>query len=155
MPRLRRVEAEQAGPGALGILVPPAKRTFVILRPRALPWDLLLCRGPADLAFRDLAHDEATAAAQALFRALREGPARAEAVAGEGGAFHLLLRAGSFALVACPRCPGQPYAPLACGEAQAAAAAARLGEAAGAADGEVYFNTRHFERLPAPGPARA
>jgi hypothetical protein len=151
MAPLRRVEAAQAGPAALGILVPPAKRTFVILRPRALPWDLLLCRGPADLAFRDLAHDEATAAAHALYRALREAPSRAEAVAG-GGAFHLRLSVASLAFVACPRCPGQPYAPLACGEAEAEAAAARLSEALGGA-GEVYFNTRHFERL--PGPARA
>lgn len=151
MAPLRRVEAARAGPSALGILVPPAKRTFVILRPRALPWDLLLCRGRADLAFRDLTHDEAAAAAQALYRALREAPPRAEAVAGTS-AYHLRVCVAELPFVACPRRPGQPYAPLACGEAEALAAAALLGEAL-SAPGEVYFNTRHFERL--PGPARA
>ncbi len=34
MGSFRRVEGEEAGPDALGILVPPGKRTFVILRPR-------------------------------------------------------------------------------------------------------------------------
>ena len=41
MPAFRRVEGSQAGPSALGILVPPGARTLVILRPRALEWDLL------------------------------------------------------------------------------------------------------------------
>jgi hypothetical protein len=146
----RRVEAEQAGPEALGILVPPARRTFVILRPRALPWDLLLCRAPGDLAFLDLAHDEASAAAVALFRALREVPPLVEAVSVDG-AERLRVRIGTFVFVACPRRPGQPYAPLT-GEA---AAIDRLREALSPAEGEVYFNTRHFERLPSAGTARA
>src|SRR5438309_393958 len=72
MGTFRRVEADQAGPAALGILVPPSKRTFVILRPRSLAWDLVLLRPGEELAFRDLAHDEASAAAQALYRLLRE-----------------------------------------------------------------------------------
>ena len=61
---LRRVEGDRAGPDALGILVPPARRTFVILRPRALPWDLLLLRDPEAEAFRELGRDEAHAAAR-------------------------------------------------------------------------------------------
>src|ERR1700722_12064977 len=115
MGSFRRVEGEQAGSSALGILIPPSRRTFVILRPRSLPWDLLLCRGTDDLAFRDLAHDEASAAAQSLFRALREwaggGQGAIEAVAGPDGAGHRLrITIGPFVLVVCPRLPGQPYA---------------------------------------------
>jgi hypothetical protein len=144
MAAFRRVEAERAGPDALGILVPPARRTFIILRPRALPWDLLLCRGADDLTFRDLAHDEASAAAQGLFRALREAPARVEVVADA-----VRVLAGAFALVACPRQPGRPYAPLAGASAEAVA---RLLAALCPPPGEereVYFNMRHFEPLPA------
>src|SRR5688500_17181821 len=111
MGSFRRVEGEKAGPEALGILVPPGKRTFLILRPRSLPWDLLMCRGPDDLSFVQLAHDEASAAAQGLYRALRDwaagGPGSIETV---GAGVRVVI--GPFALVVCPRTPGQPYAPL-------------------------------------------
>ncbi len=40
----RRVEGEQAGPSALGVLVPPSHRTVLILRPRTLTWDLVLAQ---------------------------------------------------------------------------------------------------------------
>jgi hypothetical protein len=147
----RRVEAEQAGLDALGILIPPARRTFVILRPRALPWDLLLSR-QEDLAFRDLAHDEASAAAQGLYRALRDwvagGPGSIDVLAADNG-FRLVARIGPFLLVACPRRPGQPYAALVCAESDARAAAERLGPILcppADAEQEVYFNMRFFER---------
>jgi hypothetical protein len=151
MGSFRRVEGEQAGPDALGILVPPARRTFVILRPRALPWDLLLVR-PEDWTFRDLSHDEASAAAQGIYRALRDwvagGPGSVEMVVGQSN-FQLRVRIGPFALLVCPRRPGQAYAPLACSEVDAHAAAAHLGTVlcpVGTAEQEVYFNTRFFER---------
>src|SRR5207248_1167371 len=112
MDSFRRVEAEQAGPAALGILIPPGRRTFVILRPRALPWDLLVCRGEGDPAFAQLAHDEASACAQGLYRALRDwsagGPGAVEPVAGPEG-FSLRVLVGPFALAVCPRRPGRPY----------------------------------------------
>src|SRR3954462_12853984 len=110
MARYRRVEADQAGPAAPGIPVPPARRTFVILRPRATPWDLLVCRGADDPRFADLAHDEASAAAQGLYRALREGDGAAGVAVYEG---RLRLAVGGFVLEACARLPGQPYAPFA------------------------------------------
>jgi hypothetical protein len=138
MGSFRKVEGESAGPEALGVLIPPAKRTFVILRPRALPWDAVLCRGPDDLAFADLAHAEASAAAQGLYRALRAG-ARVEAL--DDG--RLLVLAGAFTLVVCPRLPGQPYTPL-LGDADAAERFAAVVCPAG--EQEVYFNTRFFER---------
>lgn len=58
-----RVEADRAGPDALGILVPPSRQTFLILRARNLPTDLVLTRD--DDTFQVLTHDEASAAAQA------------------------------------------------------------------------------------------
>ena len=155
MGSFRRVEAEQAGPDALGILVPPARRTFVILRPRALPWDLLLSSGGPGPRFRDLSHDEASAAAQGLHRALREwaagGPGSIDVLAAEDGC-RLLVRIGAFALLVCPRRPGQPYVPLVCGDADARATLERLELVLcppAASEQEVYFNTRFFER-PAP-----
>ena len=42
MPTFVLVDGERAGPAALGVLAPPAARTLLILRPRALPWDLVL-----------------------------------------------------------------------------------------------------------------
>jgi hypothetical protein len=152
MGAFRRVEGEQAGPSALGILIPPSRRTFVILRPRALPWDLLLLRDPAGTAFHELAHDEASAAAQSIYRALREwsagGEGRVEVLPDEGGS-RLLARVGPFALLACPRLPGQPYRPLRCHESEARAAASAVGAVLHPPEGteqELYFNTRFFER---------
>jgi len=145
------VEDEQAGPSAVGLLVPPSRRTFVILRPRALEWDLLPVRGPDSEAFLEMSLDEAHAAAQMLFRALREW--------GSGGAGRIdvvepcwLLRAtvGSFSLLACRREPGQPYRAQAFGDAAAAQAAAavltRILCPPAEVEQEVYFNTRHFTR---------
>jgi hypothetical protein len=149
MGTFRKVEAEHAGADALGILIPPSRRTFVILRPRALPWDLLLCRGADDLGFRDLSHDEASAAAQNVYRALRDG-ASIEAVPRPDG-FSVRLTAGAFVLIACERRPGQPYAALTCNEAEALAVADSLERVVRPAEGaeqEVYFNVRFFERQP-------
>src|SRR5947209_6892925 len=146
MGTFRKVEAEQAGAEALGILIPPARRTFVILRPRSLPWDLLLCRGE-EAAFREMGHDEASASAQAIFRALRDG-ATAEAVVRPGGCW-LRVTAGPFVLLACERRPGQPYAvrTFAAGEAEAAASALRRVVCpAEGEEQELYFNVRFFEK---------
>ncbi len=153
MGSFRRVEGEQAGPDALGILIPPARRTFVILRPRALPWDLLLVREKGELAFQDLSHDEASAAAQGIYRVLREGPTRPrggalEMLWGKEGA-RLLVRLGPFALLVCLRRPGQVYVPLVCSEVEAHEVASRLWDVIDPPDDteqEVYFNTRFFER---------
>jgi hypothetical protein len=152
MGSFRRVDADQATASALGILVPPQRRTFVILRPRALPWDLLLLRDGAATAFRDLAHDEASAAAQALYRALRDwaadGTGSVEVVPQADGCW-LRASVGPFALLACPRVPGQPYQPLLCAEADAPAHVAALLAVLRPGEGseqELYFNTRFFER---------
>src|SRR5207302_3778230 len=59
---LRRVEDAHAGPHAVGILVPPGRRTVVIVRPRALIWDLLLTGERNSLTgspFQELTQEEA------------------------------------------------------------------------------------------------
>ena len=136
-----RVDAEKAGPTALGILIPPARRTFVILRPRALAFDLLLCRDAGDPTFIALTHDEASAAAQSLYRGLRDGLARVEATA------YLHAHVGPMSFVACLRVEAQPYTPMALDRAEAETLAARLRDLlCPAGEQEVYFNTRFFER---------
>jgi hypothetical protein len=148
---LRRVTDRRAGPAALGILVPPGARTFLILRPRSLAFDLLLVGD--DGAFRDLPRHEADAAAGELGRALDEWAAGAEGavetVTGPDGGCRLLVRVGPFALLACPREPGRPYRPALFDADDGARAAAQLAAVlcppAGVAQ-ELYFNTRHFGR---------
>jgi hypothetical protein len=152
---LRRVADDRAGPDALGILLPPGARTVLIVRPRALAWDLLLIDGVAGTRFRELAKDEAPAVAAALFRALeawgRGGHGLIDAVAaGDGRGYLVWADVGDFALVACARRPGQAYQPLVfTGRDEARAAAARLAEVLHPPAGreqEVYFNTRNFVR---------
>jgi hypothetical protein len=159
MSSLRRVSDDRAGPSALGILVPPGRHTFVILRPRALDLDLLLVKrdaaGNPSLEFRPVTQAEAASLAQALYGALQAwaagGSGRVEVVpAGACGAAYLRAQVGVFPLVACRRTPGKPYQPAAfaeAGEAEAAAAALRatLCPPAGG-EQEVYLNTRNFAR---------
>lgn len=153
MGTFRRVEADQAGPTAVGILVPPAKRTFVIVRPRALPWDLVLCQPTDDLTFQALDHSEASAMAQAIHRALREwsegGMGGIESIAVNRGAQWLRLRLNGLVLLVCSRNPGQPYAPLTCPPDESPCIIDRLTRylcPAAGVEQEVYFNVRFFER---------
>ena len=155
MSAFRRVEGREAGPAALGVLAPPGRRTFLILRPRALPWDLVLLQPANGSVFCEMDRDEATAAAGALVRALEEwaagGPGRVEtAAAPQGPGLWLRVHAGPFSLLLCPRAPGQPYQALrfADGDAARAAAAdlAPVLQPPSGAQQEVYFNTRHFGR---------
>jgi hypothetical protein len=159
MSPLRRVEAARAGPGALGILAPPGRETVLIVRPRALPWDLLLLRGgeggEAGTPFLHLAAEDAEAAAEGLWRALQKwsagGPGRVEeAYAPDGAGYWVQAEVGPFPLIACPRRPGHPYRPAAFATPEDAATAARAIAAAlcppPGAEQEVYLNTRHFGR---------
>jgi hypothetical protein len=155
MSSLRLVPGQQAGPDALGILVPPGARTVLIVRPRALAWDLLLVRGPADTAFRDLGRDEAPAVAREFLAALERwccgSAGHVEAVTASQGEGSLVwVDVGDFCLVVCARVPGKPYQPLLFTQTDEARRAARciasiLHPPAGA-EQEVYFNTHHFAR---------
>jgi hypothetical protein len=156
---LRRVEARQAGQAALGILLPPGPRTVLILRPRALPWDLLLVRsgagGDTGTPFLHLEPEEGRAMAEGVLRALQRwaagGPGEVDAAfAPDGAGYWVQVRVGAFPLIACQRRPGQPYRPAGfAAVAEAEAAAAAVASALRPADGkglEVYLNTRHFGR---------
>jgi hypothetical protein len=161
MSPFRRVSDERAGAAALGILVPPARRTVVILRPRALAWDLLLlCRnGGADgatVAIHELGRDEAAAAARRLFHALEAwsaaGRGRMKVVPSPDGAgYWVQAEAGEFALIACPRLPGQPYRPTVFVDLdEAKRAALSIGAVLCPepdAEQEFYFNTQNFQSV--------
>lgn len=158
MSPLRRVFGERASPTALGILIPPGRRTVLILRPRALAWDLLLTQpaleGAAYGSFRELTREEAEAAAEQLCRALEEwargGTGCVEPVAmPDGQGYCVSGRVGALPLLACLRRPGQAYEPLVLAEESARAAAVDIASVLCPASGavqEVYFNTRHFSR---------
>lgn len=150
---LRRVEDHRAGPSALGILVPPGRRTFLIVRPRALSWDLLLLQPGSAAAFRETPHGEADRLAHELLLALRHwsegGSGHVEEVAcPDGRGFWVRVRVGPFALLACGRQPGRPYEPLTFADADTAlSAAAQLRgilRPPQNVEQEVYLNTHHF-----------
>jgi hypothetical protein len=158
MPPFRRVEDRRAGPTALGILVPPGLRTFVILRPRALEWDLLPLR-PGDpegaAGFCEFGRDEAAGVARRVQRALEQGAGAVDSpvqavVRPEGDGYLVVARAGEYRWVVCGRAPGQAYrasvfATLE-GASEAAARVARFLCPDGEAAQEYYFNTQHFGR---------
>ncbi len=158
MPPFRRVEDRRAGPTALGILVPPGLRTFVILRPRALEWDLLPVRGEdgeAASGFCDFGRDEAAGVARRVQRALEQAAQGASEpvlpsarAAGEG--YWVVVRAGEWIWAACRRVPGQPYRVHVFASLESAREAAsrlhRFLSPAADAGQEYYFNTQHFGR---------
>jgi hypothetical protein len=161
MPPFRRVEDCRASPSALGILVPPGLRTVVILRPRALDWDLLPARvgEGAAIFFSDFDRDEAAGVARQVLRALeREACGETNPVAAmanpAGTGYVVVARPGEYGLIACPRIPGQPYRPMVFATIEEASAAAeRLAAVlwpAAEANQEYYFNTQNFTRTPSP-----
>lgn len=155
MAALRRVADDRAGPEAVGILLPPGTRTVLIVRPRALEWDLLLVDGVAGATFRELTREEAPGVADEFYRALerwiRGGPGTVQAVAcTDQPGYQLWLDIEDYAMVACSRVPGQPYRPLVIADEHSARiAAARIAVAlrpSANGEREVYCNTRHFAK---------
>jgi hypothetical protein len=153
MSSLKLVPDGQAGPTALGILLPPGERTLLVVRPRAMRWDLLLVQGVSGMAFRVLSRGEAPAVARSFVDSLgRWGcgtPGHVGAVP-YGGGTGWLVRAdvGDFCLVACERLAGQPYRPSRFEREEDAVLVARHFAAilhpSPGTEQEVYFNTRHF-----------
>jgi hypothetical protein len=155
MAPFRQVEGNQAGPNALGILLPPGRRTLVVVRPRSLEWDLIPLNpnengGPR---FWEVARIEAPDLAQRLYRALEQAAAAGDArvdplPALDGRGYEVRVSLGTFVLVVCTRCPGEPYRPhLFATVSEALAAAERIAPLlCPDADAEqpVYFNTRNF-----------
>jgi hypothetical protein len=159
MSPFRCLDGAAAGPQALGILVPPSRRTLVILRPRALDYDLLPVRAPggngARSVFAEMEHGTASRMAQELFRALEAwatgGPGQVDTIATSGGeGFVVEVRVGAFAFLACPRRSGQAYQPMVFATSEEAAKLADrlkgiLCPPAGSTQ-ELYFNPHHFAR---------
>src|SRR6516162_9044580 len=114
----RRVFGKQASPTAIGILVPPGLRTVVVVRPRSLPWDLLLVEADETIIrFREFGRAEAEEAAEALGQALDEwsahGAGRIEAVPAPGSpGYCVCVEMVRYRLVACPRFLGRSYRPM-------------------------------------------
>ena len=155
MSSLRRVEGDTAGPAALGVLLPPGRQTYLILRPRGLSWDLLLLRAPDSTIFRDVTRAEGERATRTFCTALEAwhagGPGCVEAVLCAGLEGHVVRAlVGPLPFLLCPREPGKPYRPQVFADAAAAEVVAlRLAAILRPPPGrelEVYFNTRHFER---------
>jgi hypothetical protein len=161
MGAFRRVEASRAGPKALGILIPPGQTTFVILRPRALEWDLLPIRFDRGIesGFCIFARDEAAAVARQVPRALEGGASDQESsvqiVANPGGNGYLVwVPLLDVMWMLCLRVPGRPYEPVVfSGRAAAQNAIDRLVPylwPSASACQEYYFNTQNFSRNPHP-----
>jgi hypothetical protein len=155
VPPFRRVDANLAGPQALGILIPPGARTLVILRPRAVAWDLLPARWDGDAGhppvFCTFARDEAAAVAKRLAIALEQAVAAGAnplQTLGDGQRFQVWLRTDEFVWLVCRRAPGQAYQPaLFASRAEAVAEAETLTPVffpATDAMQEYYFNTQRF-----------
>jgi len=159
---LRRVEDHRAGPSALGILVPPGRRTFLILRPRALPCDLLLLRPDSVNTFRELPRAQADRLAHELFQALRRWSEGAsghveEVACPDGGGYWVRVHLGPFILLMCGRKPGKPYQPLTFPDVETAlSAAAQLRcilRPPANVEQEVYLNSLHFQQEAGERPA--
>jgi len=126
----------------------------VIVRPRALPWDLLLTRGPGSLAFREIFRDEAPRAVRAIHHELEtwaaDGDGEVLAAPTDGG-HYLRCRLGQFAFVACLRQPGKAYEPHLFSDPeeaqQAALALLAVVHPPQSSEQEIYFNTQHFGKL--------
>ena len=159
MSSFRRVEGPEAGPNALGILIPPGHRTLVILRPRALDVDLVLTRSRADspgvFRFWEIASIEGNLMARQVHRALEEwaqgGPGIIEVVPlTERHGWRVRIEIGSFNWAVCPRVPGQPYRAMTfTAEGEARTLASRLAEVLCPSlegDRELYLNTHEFFR---------
>src|SRR5438270_8072116 len=145
----RRVGGEQAGPTALGILVPPSRRTVLIVRPRTLAWDLVLAQAGG---FREMNREEAEHVAHQVAAAL-------EASAGgviepvyslDAGGSWLRVRIGAYALTVCSRVPGRPYQAHLFPDPEAVRVAVEaltaLLRPPPTVEQELYVNTHHFTR---------
>jgi hypothetical protein len=159
MSAFQRVDARAAGPQALGILVPPGPRTFVILRPRALEWDLLPLQPGLEQAqppvFCALARAEAASVARRVQQALEHDadslstPIEVVATTPDAG-YKICARVETYRWIVCLRVSGQPYRPcLFASMEEAATAAAQLVPflwPAPERQQEYYFNTQAFSR---------
>jgi hypothetical protein len=130
--------------------VPPGPRTFLILRPRAQEYDLVLLREDG-MTFHEMNRSEAQATSCCVFAALEDGLDAAcdpfEAVHLPGGVW-VRVAVRNYRFLVCRRAPGQRYRPLVFAtNDEAAVIEAALRPVLFPADGaeqDVYFNQHHF-----------
>jgi hypothetical protein len=152
-----RVDQKQAGAAALGILVPTGTPTLVIVRPRALSWDLIPARWDGDgqhpPQFCAFSRDEAATVARRLVKsleaALERGVNPLETFGDAGGAScGIWLRTDEFVWIVCRRVQGQAYQPMIWASmAEAASEAEKITPfvwPAAEARQQYYFNTQNF-----------
>ena len=152
-----RVEPQHAGPSALGVLVPHGAKTLVIVRPRALPWDLLPARWDGDHGQPPqlcvFTRDEAASIARRLVKALEAAVAQnVNPLESFGDAQQqtcgFWLRADEFVWIVCRRAQGEAYQPMTfASPEEAASAAEKLAAVVWPAVNvtqEYYFNTQNF-----------
>src|SRR5438128_5730270 len=157
MAAFRRVEAQHAGPRALGILVPLGMRTVVIVRPRALGYDLLPAQWNGDPIVPPMLCDFERAEAAQVARRLQQALENAVAYGvnpvetlGDlrGGSFQVWVRAADLFWIPCRRAVEHRYEPvLFASYAEARAAGEELASVvwpAANAEQEYYFNTQKF-----------
>jgi hypothetical protein len=153
-----RVDLKNAGSNSLGILVPHGTRTLVIVRPRALAWDLLPALWDGDAGhpprFCLFSRDEAAATARRFFQTLE-----AAVSAGvnpvqtfgnvEAERLQIWLRTDEWVWIACRRSPGQAYQPMIFATREEAEREAekiaRVVWPHSDTRQEYYFNTQQFE----------
>lgn len=152
---LKRVDARSASGSALGILVPPGARTFVVLRPRNQPWDFLAVRWsgrPSDAPeFASFDRDAAAIAARQVVKTLEDhdlaGDSPLETL-GHEPAFQVWIRDVELCWMLCER-GKNAYRPLVFSTlAEARAAAERMAPFVHPGANRVqdyYFNTQHFD----------
>ncbi|GIW81123.1 MAG: hypothetical protein KatS3mg105_2930 [Gemmatales bacterium] len=153
MTPIRQVEGSKASERALGILIPPGQRTIVLLRPRALEYDLLPVNqdNSHGTFFWEIPQGRASAIADEMVQALTEHLQDVRIVPiADGDGYQLRMSLGHFVFVVCPRIAGQPYRPLALPTvAEAEKVSNRIRDALvppSGADLEWYLNSRHFSR---------
>jgi hypothetical protein len=152
-----RVEPQQAGPNALGVLVPHGVKTLVIVRPRSLPWDLLPAKWNGERGqppqFCTFTRDEAANVARQFIKALEAAVAQdINPLESFGDAQQqtcgIWLRADEFFWIVCRRAQGEAYQPMTfASPEEAAKAAEQLTAAVWPAENvvqEYYFNTQNF-----------
>jgi hypothetical protein len=163
MSGFRRVNPSQAGPAALGVLLPPGRRTLVLLRPRSVDWDLVPLRPDEtespQTPFWEVDRDEGARLASELHRGLEEwaqgGLGRVEPMPAPGGkGYQVRVGVGRFVLIACDRVPGVPYRPALFTTVSKALAAAEqiaavLCPCAGV-NQEIYINTDQYTKSTEP-----
>src|ERR1019366_7529657 len=152
-----RIDLKHAGPNALGILVPQGAKTLVIVRPRALSWDLLPARwdGVSDHTpqFCVFTRDEAASVArrlvQTLEAAVEKGINPLESFGDiQGKCLQIWLRTEELVWIVCQRAQGQAYRPMIFASAEEASQEAdRIAAFVWplvVTKQEYYFNTQNF-----------